>query len=105
MLFLWQRQFGASVIDILANSKIRSDGVKRMTQIQNTSQSFAETKYFRVAAREHTGTGRHRAQIAHFFRGQIGSWWPLGIGLVVGSRLRRIRWRLGPPRALEAIAK
>ena len=25
-----------------------------MTQIQNTSQSFAETKYFRVAAREHT---------------------------------------------------
>ena len=33
-----------------------------MTQSQNTSQSFAETKYFRVAAREHTlaPPGRHR---------------------------------------------
>ena len=30
-------RIGASVIDILANSKIRFDGVKRMTQIQNTS--------------------------------------------------------------------
>ena len=33
-----------------------------MTQSQNTSQSFAETNYFRVAAREHTlaPPGRHR---------------------------------------------
>ena len=38
-----------------------------------------------------TGAGRHRVQIAHFFRGQIGPWWPLGVGLVVGSRLYRIR--------------
>ena len=30
-------QPGASVIDTLANSKIRLDSVKRMTQIQNTS--------------------------------------------------------------------
>jgi hypothetical protein len=30
-------KIGASVIDILANLKIRSDSVKRMTQIQNTS--------------------------------------------------------------------
>ena len=52
-----------------------------------------------------TGTGRHRIQITRFFRGQIGSWRSLGVGLVVGSRLRRIRRRLGPPRALEAIAK
>ena len=52
-----------------------------------------------------TGTGRHRAQIIYFFRMQIGSWWPLGVGLVVGSRLYRIRRRLAPPRALEAIAK
>ena len=42
---------GASVIDTLANLKIRFDSVKRMTQIQNTSQSFAETKYSTVAAR------------------------------------------------------
>jgi len=40
-----------------------------------------------------TGTGRHRAQIAHFFRGQIGSWRSLGASLVVGSRLHRIRHR------------
>ena len=40
-----------------------------------------------------TGTGRHRVQIAHFFRGQIGSWRPLGVGLVVGKRLYRIRHR------------
>ena len=55
-------KLGASVIDILANSKIRFDSVKRMTQIQNTSWSFAATKYFRVAAREHTlaPPGRHR---------------------------------------------
>ena len=32
-----QRDFEASVIDILANSKIRLNSVKRMTQIQNTS--------------------------------------------------------------------
>ena len=30
-------KLGASVTDILANSKIRFDSVKRMTQIQNTS--------------------------------------------------------------------
>ena len=49
-------------IDTLANSKIRLNGVKRMTQIQNTSQSFAATKYFRIEAREHTlaPPGRHR---------------------------------------------
>ena len=52
-----------------------------------------------------TGTGRHRAQIAHFFRGQIGSWRPLGVGLVVGKRLCRIRRRCDSQRALEAIAK
>ena len=45
-----------------------------------------------------TVTGCYRAQIIYFFRGQIGSWWPLGIGLGVGSRLRRIRWRLAPPK-------
>ena len=42
-----------------------------------------------------TGTGRHRVQIAHFFRGQVGSWRSLGVGLVVGSRLYRIRHRCG----------
>ena len=31
------RGIGASVIDLLANSKMRVDSVKRMTQIQNTS--------------------------------------------------------------------
>ena len=40
-----------------------------------------------------TGTGRHRVQITYFFRGQIGSWTFLGVGLVVGSRLYRIRHR------------
>ena len=52
-----------------------------------------------------TGTGRRRVQIAHFFRGQIGPWRPLGVGLVVGRRLRRMRRSCGSPRALEAIAK
>ena len=52
-----------------------------------------------------TGTRRHRVQIAHFFRGQIGSWTSLGVGLVVGSRLYRVRRFLGGARALEAIAK
>ena len=42
-----------------------------------------------------TGTGRHQVQIAHFFRGQIGSWRPLGVGLVVGKRPYRIRRRRG----------
>ena len=42
-----------------------------------------------------TGTRRHRAQITHFFRGQIGSWRPLEVGLVVGSRLHRLRQRGG----------
>ena len=49
-------------IDTLANSKIRLNSVKRLTQVQNTSWLFVETKYFRVAAREHTlaPPGRHR---------------------------------------------
>ena len=38
-----------------------------------------------------TGTGRHRVQIIYFLWGQIGSWRPLEVGLVVGSRLYRIR--------------
>jgi hypothetical protein len=42
-----------------------------------------------------TGTGRHRVQIARFFRGQIGPWKSLGVGLVVGGRLHRIRHRCG----------
>ena len=41
-----------------------------------------------------TGTGRHRVQIIYFFRMQIGSWTPSGIGLGSGSRLRRMRQRL-----------
>ena len=36
-------------------------------------------------------TGRHRAQIAHFFRMQIGSRTPSGMGLGSDSRLGRIR--------------
>ena len=40
------------------------------------------------------GTGRHRAQIIYFFRMQIGSRTPSGIGLGSGSRLRRMRQRL-----------
>ena len=39
------------------------------------------------------------------FRGQISSWRPLGVGLVVGKRLCRMPRFLGAPRALEAIAK
>ena len=42
-----------------------------------------------------TGTGRHRVQIAHFFRGNIGPWTALRVGLVVGSRLYRVRHRCG----------
>ena len=41
------------------------------------------------------GTGRHRVQISHFFRGQNGSWRSLEVGLVAGSRLHRIRRRCG----------
>ena len=46
-----------------------------------------------------TGTGRHRAQIIYFFRGQLGSWSPLGVGMVVGSRLCRMRRFLGPSKS------
>jgi hypothetical protein len=42
-----------------------------------------------------TGTGRHRAQIIYFFRIQIGSRTPSGIGLRSGGPLRRIRRFLG----------
>ena len=42
-----------------------------------------------------TGTGRHRVQIAHFFRGLIGSRTPSGIGLGSGSPWDRIRRRCG----------
>ena len=41
------------------------------------------------------GTGRHRVQIIYFFRGQIGPWRPLGVDLVMGSHLDRIRHRYG----------
>ena len=38
-----------------------------------------------------TVTGHHRAQIVYFFRGQIGSRTPSGLGLTLGSRLERLR--------------
>jgi hypothetical protein len=47
-----------------------------------------------------TGTGRHRVQIAHFFRGQIGSRTASGMGLGSGSHLRRMRQCLGLSREL-----
>ena len=47
-----------------------------------------------------TGTGRHRAQIIYFFRMQIGSRTPSGIGLGSDSRLRRMRPYLELPREL-----
>ena len=47
-----------------------------------------------------TGTGRHRVQIAHFFRMQIGSRTRSGIGLGSGSRRRRMRPCLGLSREL-----
>ena len=45
-----------------------------------------------------TGTGRHRVQIAHFFRMQIGSRARSGIGLGSDSRLRRMRRFLELPK-------
>ena len=47
-----------------------------------------------------TGTGRHRAQIIYFFRGQLGARTRSGLGLIVGSRLYRIRRFLGLSREL-----
>ena len=38
-----------------------------------------------------TGTGRHRVQIIYFFRMQVGSRTPSGIGPRSGSRLDRMR--------------
>ena len=46
------------------------------------------------------GDGRHRAQIIYFFRMLIGSRTLSGIGLGSGSRLCRIRERLGLSREL-----
>ncbi len=47
-----------------------------------------------------TGTGHHRAQIIYFFWMQIGPRTPTGVALIVGSRLRRMRWFLGLSREL-----
>ena len=47
-----------------------------------------------------TGTGHHRAQIIYFFRMQIGSRTPSGVGLGSGSRRSRMRRCLGLPREL-----
>ena len=47
-----------------------------------------------------TGTGRHRVQIIYFFRMQIGSQTPYGIGLRSGGPLRRMRRFLGLSREL-----
>ena len=47
-----------------------------------------------------TGTGRHRVQIIYFFRMQIGSRSPSGIGLGSGGRLRCMRQCLGLTREL-----
>ncbi len=46
------------------------------------------------------GNGRHRAQIIYFFRMQIGSRTPSGLGLGSGSRLRRMRQCSVLPREL-----
>ena len=49
-----------------------------------------------------TRTGRHQAQITYFFRMQIGSGTPFRVGLVVGSRLQRVRRRLWVPEGSES---
>ena len=41
------------------------------------------------------GNGAPSGPNCTLFSGQIGSWRPLGVGLVVGSRLYRIRHRCG----------
>ena len=46
------------------------------------------------------GTGRHRGQIVYFFRIQIGSRTPSGMGLRSGGRLRRMCRFLGLSREL-----
>ena len=51
------------------------------------------------------GNGAPSGPNCSLFRGQIGSWRPLGVGLVVGKRLRRIRRPCSSPSALEAIGK
>ena len=62
--FIPPRYYIRVLIDILANLKIRLDSVKRMTQIQNTSQSITATKKFRIEAQEDTlaPPGRHRSR-------------------------------------------
>ena len=47
-----------------------------------------------------TVTGHHRAQIVYFFRIQIGSRTPSGMGMGSGSRLERLRRFLGLSREL-----
>ena len=47
-----------------------------------------------------TGARHHRVQIIYFFRMQIGSQTPSGIGLGSDSRLRRMRRCLGLPMLL-----
>ena len=51
------------------------------------------------------GNGAPSGQISHFFRGQIGSCTPLGVGLIVGSRLHRMRQCLGPRELWKPYAK
>ena len=52
-----------------------------------------------------TVTGCYRVHSIYFFRIQIGSWRSLGVGLVAGNHLYRIRRRCDSPGALEAMAK
>ena len=40
-----------------------------------------------------TGDGAPSGPLTYFFRGQIGPWRPLRVGLVVGSRMHRMRRR------------
>ena len=47
-----------------------------------------------------TGTGRHRVQIIYFFRMQIGSRTPSGIGLGSGGRRYRMSRCLGVSREI-----
>ena len=47
--------------------------------------------------------GCRRAQIKHFFGMQAGSRTPYELGLMVGSRLHRMRMRFGHPIAPKAL--
>ena len=78
-------------------------GASRMSAALVDADATPGVRLFKQLDSAHDGNGCSRPQIKHFFGVLVGSQASYRLGLMVGSRLDRLRMRFGHPIALKAL--